>query len=524
MKRICKIIGIVFIISIFYSTVCYADNPIVQTNFTADPAPMVYNGRVYLYAGIDEDNAPDNSFLMRKWKCYSSTDMVNWKDEGVILPTSAISWSTGDANAGQCIYRNGKFYFYFPTGCKTDTGVCIGVAVADSPTGPFVDIGRPIILNSQMKAATHSWQGLDPTVFIDDDGQAYLYWGNNACYWVKLNSDMISYSGSINNIPLTKEAFGPDYEEAPWLYKRNGLWYMSYSISLPEYLAYTTSTSPSGPWTYRGVIMPIISGNGGNHSGIIDYNGNSYLFYFKNGLPGGGDHRRSICVEKFNYNADGTIPQIPATSTGAPQIGTLNPYIQTEAETICWESGIETEVCSEGGIDVGNIENGDYIKVKGVDFGVGASSFDARVASATSGGNIELHLDSPTGKLVGTCAVQGTGGWQTWADASCTVSGATGIHDLYLKFTGGSGFLFNVNWWKFKGSSTALVGDLNGDNSADATDYALMKKYLLGIITDFPIENDTLASDLNNDGVIDAIDFATFKQYLLGIITKLPTK
>ncbi|MDP4182137.1 MAG: carbohydrate-binding protein, partial [Bacillota bacterium] len=119
-------------------------------------------------------------------------------------------------------------------------------------------------------------------------------------------------------------------------------------------------------------------------------------------------------------------------------------------ETICWESGVETEKCSEGGIDVCSIQNGDYIKVKGVNFGTGATSFDARVASAASGGKIELHLDSPTGKLVGTCAVSGTGGLQKWVTKSCTVSGATGTHDLYLKFTGGSGNLFNLNWWKFK--------------------------------------------------------------------------
>jgi len=135
---------------------CFADNPIVQTIYTADPAPMVYNDRVYLYTGHDEDNAPDDGFLMRNWKCLTSTDMVNWQDLGTVLNTSEISWSNGDANASQCIYRNGKFYFYFPTGCKTDSGLCaIGVAVSNSPTGPFVDIGHPLVYGSQMKAATH---------------------------------------------------------------------------------------------------------------------------------------------------------------------------------------------------------------------------------------------------------------------------------------------------------------------------------------------------------------------------------
>jgi arabinoxylan arabinofuranohydrolase len=154
-------------------------------------------------------------------------------------------------------------------------------------------------------------------------------------------------------------------------------------------------------------------------------------------------------VEKFTYNADGTFPQINMTSAGAPQVGTLNPYVRQEAETIAWQSGIETERASEGGMNVGWIENGDWIKVKGAAFGTGASTFTARVASANAGGSIEVRLDSPTGTRVGTCAVTRTGGWQTWSSVSCPVSGATGTHDVYLRFTGGSGYLFNVDWWRF---------------------------------------------------------------------------
>jgi hypothetical protein len=153
----------------------------------------------------------------------------------------------------------------------------------------------------------------------------------------------------------------------------------------------------------------------------------------------------------MTYNADGTIVKVPWwNEDGAAQIGTLNPYVQTEAETICWSSGVKTEPCSEGGMDVCNIENGDYIKVKGVDFGSGAKSFEARAASATKGGKIELRLDGTNGTLVGTCKVPGTGGWQIWATKSCKVRGAAGVHDLYLTFTGESGSLFNFNWWQFK--------------------------------------------------------------------------
>jgi arabinoxylan arabinofuranohydrolase len=137
------------------------------------------------------------------------------------------------------------------------------------------------------------------------------------------------------------------------------------------------------------------------------------------------------------------------TTTGAPQAGPLNPYVRQEAETFAWESGIETGASSEGGMNIGWIENGDYVKVKGVAFGTGAGSFSARVASGTSGGRIEVRLDSATGALVGTCTVPGTGGWQNWTTVSCPISGATATHDLYLRFAGGSGSLFNVNWWQF---------------------------------------------------------------------------
>jgi hypothetical protein len=457
--------------------ICFADNPVVQTVFTADPAPMVYNGRVYMYVGHDSDGAA-GGYVMRDWKCYSSSDMVNWTDHGVMLSTSSISWSTAhDANAAQVIYRNGKFYYYIST--TASAGVTVGVAVSNSPIGPFKDtLGQPLIPVSQMTGcnATHSWRGLDPTVFIDDDGQAYLYWGNNVLYWVKLNATMISYSGSVSCLAQNDPAFGPDYEEGPWFYKRNSIYYLIYPSGFPECIRYTTSSGSTGPWTYKSQIMGT-NGCSTIHPGVCDFGGNSYFFYHNAALPGGGDYKRSVCIEKFTYNADGTIPTINGTTGGVVTgVGNLNPYDTTQAETICWESGIKTEVCGEGGIDVDSIHNGDYIKVEAVNFGSGASSFIARVASATSGGSIELHLDTTTGTLVGTCAVAGTGGWQTWATRTCTVSGATGIHNLFLRFTGVSGLLFNFNWWKFisatgirteigkrgEGENTIRIGTITG--------------------------------------------------------------
>jgi arabinoxylan arabinofuranohydrolase len=440
--------------------ICFADNPAVQTCYTADPAPMVYNGRVYMYVGEDSNVVTSTGYVMRNWKCYSSADMVNWTDHGVMLATSSITWSTArDANAAQVIYRNGKFYYYISI-TASDGNVAIGLAVSNSPIGPYKDtLGKPLIAASQMTGcnATHGWRGLDPTVFIDDDGQAYLYWGNNVLYWVRLNTNMISTSGSISCLAQNDPAFGPDYEEGPWFYKRNNIFYLVYPSGFPECIRYTTSTGPTGPWTYKNQIMGTNSCST-IHPGVCDFNGNSYFFYHNAALPGGGNYKRSVCIERFTYNADGTIPTINGTTGGVVTgIGNLNPYDTTQAETICWESGVKTQVCSEGGINVDSIHNGDYIKVEGVNFSSGASSFIARVASATNGGNIELRLDTTTGTLVGTCAVTGTTGWQTWVTQTCTVSGATGIHNLFLRFTGGSGLLFNFNWWKFT-SATGTRG------------------------------------------------------------------
>ncbi|AGL19116.1 glycoside hydrolase family 43 protein [Actinoplanes sp. N902-109] len=425
-----------------------ADNPIVQHVYTADPAPLVYNGRVYLYTGHDEDNS--TYFTMKDWRVWSSADMVNWTDHGSPLSLSTFSWASANAWAGQVVQRNNKFYWYVPVTARATGRMSIGVAVADSPTGPFRDaLGRPLADTNE----------IDPTVFIDDDGQAYLYWGNPNLWYVKLNPDMISYAGSPAKIPLTTAGFGTRtgdanrptlYEEGPWVYKRNGLYYLVFAAKCcSEFIAYSTAPGPLGPWTYRGTVMPTQGGSFTNHPGVIDFQGGSYFFYHNGALPGGGGYTRSVAVEKFSYRSDNTIPTITMTTAGAPQIGTLDPFVRQEAETIAYESGIETESTSTGGRDVGFIDNGDWIKVRGAAFGAGARTFTAAVASAAGGGKIEVRLDSTTGQLAGTCTVGGTGGWQNWTTTSCPVTGASGTHDVYLRFTGGSGYLFNVDWWQF---------------------------------------------------------------------------
>jgi arabinoxylan arabinofuranohydrolase len=436
-----------------------SQNPVIQTYYTADPAPMVHNDTVFLYTTHDEDETADNFFTMYDWRCYSSTDMVNWTDHGAVASLKDFAWSdkTNGAWAPQAIERNGKFYLYCPI-----HGDGIGVLVADSPTGPFHDPLKKRLIDSD-----HIWDDIDPTVFIDDDGQAYLFWGNPKIYYVKLNEDMVSYDRSIGengivSMDMTKESFGQNerenaqhitqYTEGPWIYKHNNLYYMVYAAAgIPEYIAYSTAPSAEGPWTYKGIIMeraPHLAFT--NHPGIIDYKGNAYFFYHTHELSGGEGFKRSVSVEQFNYNEDGTIPLITPTKEGVTKaVSNLNPFQKIEAETIAWSSGVKTNK-DETGVYVSNISNGDYIKVRDVDFDKGAKSVEVSVASASAGGSIEIRLGSTDGTLLGVCNVKNTGGWQNWTVNTCKVKRTSGIHDLYFVFTGNGDNLLNFDGWQFK--------------------------------------------------------------------------
>ena len=431
-----------------------ADNPIVQTRYTADPAPVVIHGKVYLYTDHDEDKA--TWFVMKDWRLYTSSDMVNWTDEGSPLSLKDFAWAERDAWAPQVIARSGKFYCYAPM-TQRGVGMSVGVAVSDSPTGPFRDaLGRPLV---------HTGVGdIDPTVFIDNDGQAYLYWGNPQLFYVKLNKDMISYDPKVGivKVPLTEASFGKRtgdphrdtlYEEGPWFYRRGSLYYMVNAAGgIPEFIAYSTSPSPTGPWTYRGVIMPnhLPQLAFTNHPGVLDYKGHSYFFYHNQALPGGSGFDRSVCIEEFKYNPDGSFPTILPTKDGPAPVGHLDPYETTRAATIAWEVGVQTETSPTAGVYVAGIHDGGYIKVRSVDFGSkGAKSLAACVAGG-AGSSIEVHLDGVDGPLAGTVAVPDTGGSDQWKVQQSFISGAKGIHDVFFVFKGTLGAtLSDFQWWKF---------------------------------------------------------------------------
>ncbi|WP_265445794.1 carbohydrate-binding protein [Acetivibrio straminisolvens] len=272
----------------------------------------------------------------------------------------------------------------------------------------------------------------------------------------------------------------------------------------------TVNFSISGP----GVIVGV---DNGNPASVEPYKANSrQAFSGKCLVIVQATKTNGTIIVTANSNGLESDRVIIETTGGEPEPTPVprSAFTQIEAESYDIQSGIQTEECSEGGEDVGYIENGDFVVYKAIDFGNGAASFKARVASATNGGNIELRLDSIDGPIVGTCPVTSTGGWQEWADATCEVSDLKGVHDLYLKFTGGSGYLFNINWFTFvEGNNGVHLGDLNDDGKVNSTDLQLMKMHVLRQkqLTGTSLLN----ADVNRDGKVDSTDVALLKRYIL---------
>lgn len=419
-----------------------AQRPIIQTKYTADPAPMVYNDTVFLYTTHDEDDA--EGFKMQDWLLYTSTDMVNWTDHGVVASLKSFDWVKRDngAWAEQVVERNGKFYMYCPI-----HGNGIGVLVSDSPYGPFKDpLAKPLVWQKE------HWDDIDPTVFIDEDGQAYMYWGNPNCYYVKLNEDMISYSGDIVKLKETPE----HYQEGPWFYKRNGHYYLAFaSTCCPEGIGYAMSDSPTGPWKTKGYIMRPTERTRGNHPGIMDYKGKSYVFGLNYDLlkleTNTHYERRSVSVAEMHYNEDGTIQEVPYwADTKLEQIGTFNPFRKVEAETMAWGYGLKTAPNADKSLSVVDVNNGEYICVRGVNFGKNKARRFEVSALPLEGGNLKIRLDAPDGKIVGNVNIPQGNETSKYELYSCEVNAVSGIHDLYLSFEGENNKdLFELDYWKF---------------------------------------------------------------------------
>lgn len=455
--------------SIMMTGNCLAQNPAISAIYTPDPAPYVHGDKVYLFVDHDEDDAV--YFLMKDWLLFSTEDMVNWQYLGAQVNTATFKWARqGDrAWAAQAVEHKGKWYWYVC--CNTADGKdALAVAVADRPTGPWKDaLGGPLATGFGF---------IDPTVFIEDDGTPYLFWGNKGFWYGELNDDMISFKNGYKEVPgyTDPKSFGElqskmdwsigkkrdmtQYEEGPWVTKRNGIYYAVYPAGgVPEYMAYSTAPTIHGPWTFKGRIMNEAENSFTIHGGNISFKGHDYMFYHNGALPNGGGFRRSTAIEEFKFNEDGSIPFIPFTKEGVKPVGTLNPYKTVEAETMSQSWGVKFDRLDGIKHYVTSIHNGDWIKLRNVDFGAeAAKSITAQVLNVKSEGRMDFYADGLNGKPFASVEVK-----KNTELVNVPVAKApTGTHDVYVMFRGGDEELFDFDWWKLnRDEKKEIVSDID---------------------------------------------------------------
>ena len=488
-------------------------NPLRDYKLGADPYAITYNGRVYIYMSSDElqynsdGTLKSNDFAnLDRVFVMSSSDMVNWTDEGAIPVAGKDGRNNGEgiakwagaswapAAAHKVIDGKDKFFLYFANGASG-----IGVLTADSPTGPWSDpVGHALVTMSTPGVSGVAWL-FDPAVLVDDDGTGYLYFGGGipttngtssqeqcanpkTARVIELGADMISVDGSAATID------SPFMFEDSGIHKYNGKYYYSYCMNFsgshPQdkpagEIAYMVSDNPMGPFTWQGSFLKNPSSffgvGGNNHHSVFEFNDQWYIVYHAQTvaklIDPKSDGYRSPHINKVEYYSNGQMKPVQGDYLGISQLENLNPYNRTEAETIGWNKGITTEECTaprngvleqESGVnlDVTSINNGDWLAVSDADFGNnGAASLKANVAS-TKGGKIEVHLDSVDGDLIGTLNVDSTGDNQEWKIIECNLDKSVqGIHSIFFKFTGeGTSNLFNFDYWQFSAKSTSVTG------------------------------------------------------------------
>lgn len=447
---------------------CYKDkannNPITTQRYSADPSVMVYNGRVYVYATNDvyeynaDGDVKENAYgKVKTINCFSTTDFVNWTDHGAIpvagknleegAPEGAAKWANNSwapCAAHKTIDGKEKFFLYF-----ADNGSGIGVLTADSPEGPWTDpLGKQLVSRQTPTCDTVEWL-FDPAVMVDDDGSAYLCFGGGVpsgkdehpmtARIVKLGADMISLDGE----PVTIDA--PYLFEDSGINKINGKYVYSYCTNWASgkkdgvgtaVIAYMTSDSPMGPYTYVGTVLPNpsnLGGGGNNHHSIFEFNGELYIAYHTRSVDsqvfGESRNYRSTHIDKLTVNEDGIINKGTPTMTGVEQLGNFNPYQTVQAENIFRQYGINV---SGLGNTVVNASSGSFIGVKGADFSKGLSTITVR-AKAESDTKIDVRVGSERGTVIGTIDVKASEDFQ---DFTGNFEGLSGTRDLYFTFNG----------------------------------------------------------------------------------------
>ncbi len=456
-------------------------NPLMAHKFGADPYALVYNDRVYLYMTGDQleydaaGEIKENSYSsINKLNVISSADLMNWTDHGAIPvagPQGAATWASqswAPAAAHKVIDGKDRFFLYF-----ANNATSIGVLTSDSPEGPWVDpIGKPLITRQTPGVESVTWL-FDPAVLVDDDGEAYIYFGGgvpegqyarpDTARVMQLGADMTSVIGTAEVIPA------PYMFENAGINKVNGLYYYTYCSNFYDgvreegspragEIIYMTSENPMGPWTYQGSILknPVhfFGVGGNNHHAIFEFRDSWYIAYHAQTLSkamGVAKGYRSTHLNQVEFDpADGKIAEITATYEGVEQLQSYDPYAATSGGTMAWSAGLLTAPAdTHARTQAVDIQDGDWLALASVDFGDGAATFRARLLGTGAAGNIELRLGSPEGELAGTLSVSELASGEA-ADLSTEVTGATGTHDLYLVFRGEQETeLFQLAEWTF---------------------------------------------------------------------------
>jgi hypothetical protein len=353
-RRTLAISTLVALLWSFTATGVIADNPIVTEIYTADPAALAHDGRLYVYTGRDEAAAGQNQFVMREWHTFSSVapspEAEAWTHHGSPLSLEDFAWADANAWASEVeTGPDGRFYWFVSVDGSTDPGwMNIGVAVGDTPTGPFTDaIGGPLIRDDMPNSSALN---IDPTVLVDEDGSVYMWWGS---FWeprmVRLGTDMTSLATDI------VEPDGLDgFWEAPWIFKRDGTYYMAYAsneniggdgcVSSSSFacIRYATADDPLGPWTHRGIVLDQVSSTT-NHPAIIEFEDEWWMVYHTADAPDGGNFRRSVAIDRLFFNDDGSMQKvvqtpIPVEPDPEPTDNAALSAVPSCSSTSPWES------------------------------------------------------------------------------------------------------------------------------------------------------------------------------------------
>lgn len=461
------------------------NNPIATQRFTADPGVMVYNDEVFIYTTNDileykNGQIAENTYSeIQTLNCYSSKDLVNWTDHGTIQVAGnngAAKWASNSwapCAAHKKIDGKDKFFLYFANNASS-----IGVLTADSPVGPWRDpIGRPIVNKSTANCWDVTWM-FDPAVFVDSDGQGYLYFGGgipennfahpNTARVAKLSYDMTGISGTPAKIdaPYILEDSGINKIGNKYYYSYCSNWNTSGSGITAAAIEYMVGNSPMGPFTYAGEVMKnpgsYFGSVGNNHHSIFEFKGKLYMAYHARAVESATIRKslgyRSTQIDQLSVS-NGKINLLTPTMKGVSQVGYMNPYSRVQAETMYNQGGIN--VTGSGDTAVSDIQNGDWTCVRGVNFANGLSKITARVKSWQNG-KIEVRQNSATGTLLGTINVSNTNG--SFKEFDATMNNVSGVKNIYFVFSGSFDF---DSWYATtkSGSTNSQGGNTQGENN-----------------------------------------------------------